>query len=98
MSPRWNWDFEDEQRAARAPARPPRPVLKVAQVARRTQFRRRRLGAALIFAAIVLVLAVALSSSGSPHHPSAADARARARATPVKPTDPMEDGHKAVTS
>ncbi len=97
MSRRWNWDFEDERGAPRAPARVPRPVLKPAEVDRSTQFRRRRLGAALGFAALVLVLAIVLSSSGSQHRPSSA-ARARTRATPVKPTDSMEDERKAVSS
>ena len=70
MSPRWNWDFEDGERATRRS-----PIVatawRAAGAGGRTRppgsarIRRRRLGAALAFAVLVIVLVVALSSS---HH------------------------------
>ncbi len=97
MSPRWNWDFEDERRQARVPVP---TALKVATGDRRAQLRRRRLGAALVFAMLVILLAVALSSA---HHGGGSSA-ARARPHGVSPqaakppTDALEDGRKAVSS
>src|ERR1035441_8976759 len=97
MSPRWNWDFEDERRSARVPVS---AALKVATGDRRAQLRRRRLGAALVFAMLVILLAVALSSA---HHGGGSSA---ARAHPhgvgqqaaKPPTGTLEDGRKAVSS
>ena len=46
MSPRWNWDFEDEQRAPRKPATAPTlPAQRPVPRDPRARFRRRRLGA-----------------------------------------------------
>jgi peptidoglycan-N-acetylglucosamine deacetylase len=103
MSPRWNWDFEDGERAKRRPPPPPsqpaRPPLQSSPDAR---FRRRRLGAALAFSALVIVLVVVLSSA---HHPSAGSsagtgAHASRATSPraVAPADAVERGDKAVDS
>ena len=103
MSPRWNWDFEDEQRAARA-SRPSSPTspLKVAQSTHSARVRRRRLAAALCFALLVIVLVVALS--GSHHQGTASSASARAGAARKAPAatepqlDALQRGDKAIDS
>jgi peptidoglycan/xylan/chitin deacetylase (PgdA/CDA1 family) len=100
MSPRWNWDFEDERRLAQLPVAS--PLKKAPKIARRALVRRRRLGAALAFAALVIVLAVALA--GSHHQGSASSASARTGAhraaspVPARPADTLERERKAVTS
>jgi peptidoglycan/xylan/chitin deacetylase (PgdA/CDA1 family) len=104
MSPRWKWDFEDEQAAAppraadhplSAPAlgAPSRRRVSLAQV------RRRRTGAALLLLVLVVVLAVALSgSSRRTPKSSASSATAGAGATaPVTPRDPEVQGNAAVS-
>jgi peptidoglycan/xylan/chitin deacetylase (PgdA/CDA1 family) len=105
MSPRWNWDFEDEQRAARKRAPAPTPRLPAAAPAAvgggGARFRRRRLGAVAALVAIVVVLIVALS--GSHHSGSVPSAGARptgaAAASPSKPTiDELQRDEKAVDS
>ncbi len=105
MSPRWNWDFEDEHRGTRrVPPMPPRPAPAQApqplHPSAGARFRRRRLGAALVFALIVIVFVVVASSS---HHTGAgasAGARAAHAATkPAQPTpDAIEAGNKAIGS
>jgi peptidoglycan/xylan/chitin deacetylase (PgdA/CDA1 family) len=106
MSPRWNWDFEDEPRAARlrAPSPPPPalPRVDASQLAWQTRFRRRRGAAAVAVALIVALIVVALS--GSAHHaPSSSSAAARARAlraqalTP-RARDTQADENHAVAS
>ena len=113
MGPRWSWDFEDEQRAAKR-ARQPAPPAPSAPPGTSTggpeprpdrrvaRFRRRRLGAALTFAiAVVVVLVVVLS--GSSRHAGASSASKRARlasttAAPATPLDSLERGEKAVDS
>jgi peptidoglycan/xylan/chitin deacetylase (PgdA/CDA1 family) len=99
MSPRWNWDFEDGERARRRP--PPSqaspPPLQPSAGAR---FRRRRLGAALALAALVIVLVVALTGAHQRGAASSAGSSAHAahsvslRAVP--PADALERGDKAV--
>ena len=107
MSPRWNWDFEDDQRAAkRRQAAAAKPVAQPpgepgARGAAR--FRRRRLAAAVIFAVIVAIaLAVALSGAGSRGGVSSASTRshrAGAALLHLAPTiDAVERGEKAVDS
>ncbi len=105
MSPRWNWDFEDGERATRrSPIAPfqapagdggPRPPGSA-------RIRRRRLGAALAFAVLVIVLVVALSSShhGGSGSSAGASARASHAASPraVAPVDALQRGEKAVDS
>jgi peptidoglycan-N-acetylglucosamine deacetylase len=104
MSPRWNWDFEDEQRAAKrarptppaAPQHEPQPPLD----RRAARFRRRRLGAALTFALVVVVLVVVLA--GSARHGGSSSASTRAPAatgvSAAPPIDALERGEKAVDS
>jgi peptidoglycan/xylan/chitin deacetylase (PgdA/CDA1 family) len=103
MSPRWNWDFEDGERARRKPPPPPsqpsRPPLQPSAGAR---IRRRRLGAALALAALVIVLVVALTGSHQRGAASSAGSSAHAahsaslRAIPT--ADALERGDKAVDS
>jgi peptidoglycan/xylan/chitin deacetylase (PgdA/CDA1 family) len=104
MSPRWKWDFEDEQAAAprRAADHPPSaPALGAPSRGRVSlaQVRRRRTGAALLLLVLVVVLAVALS--GSSHRTpksSASPGTARAGAAgPVAPRDPEAEGNAAVS-
>jgi peptidoglycan/xylan/chitin deacetylase (PgdA/CDA1 family) len=100
MSPRWNWDFEDEHRAQRkppaTPSQPPQPQRP------RARFRRRRLGAALAFAVLVIVLVIVLS--GSHHRDASSSASARAHAPLSAPAparssaDVQEKGDKAIDS
>jgi peptidoglycan-N-acetylglucosamine deacetylase len=103
MSPRWNWDFEDGERVRRGLAAPPAsPSPPAPQPSDEARYRRRRLGAALVFALAVIVLLVALlgshhkagvSSAGASGHlsrPSALRA--------VAPADALERGEKAVDS
>jgi peptidoglycan/xylan/chitin deacetylase (PgdA/CDA1 family) len=98
MSPSWNWDFEDEQRASRKPESPPRSVPGGGRDAR---VRRRRVGAAAIVVLIAVVIVAVLSGS---HHQttSSASVHAGARhpvAGPTPPTtDTLEDQNKAVAS
>jgi peptidoglycan/xylan/chitin deacetylase (PgdA/CDA1 family) len=105
MSPRWNWDFEDEPRGARmrapSPPPPPQAPVEASQLARRTRFRRRR-GAAAVAVALVVGLIVA-ALSGSHHHAAVSDSVARARAkraqalTP-RARDTQADEHHAVAA
>jgi peptidoglycan-N-acetylglucosamine deacetylase len=100
MSPRWNWDFEDEHRAQRKPPATPSQPQQPHQP--RARFRRRRLGAALAFALLVIVLVIVLggshhrdaSSSGSTRTHAPLSASAPARST----VDAQEKGDKAIDS
>jgi peptidoglycan/xylan/chitin deacetylase (PgdA/CDA1 family) len=98
MSPRWNWDFEDEPRPRRAMPRLPLKQLRPSADAR---YRRRRIVAALVVALLAIVLVVALSAS----HGSSATSSARAgghrpdAATPTEPAvDTRDRDEKAVSS
>jgi peptidoglycan/xylan/chitin deacetylase (PgdA/CDA1 family) len=100
MSPRWNWDFEDGERARRkpppAPSQPSRPPLQPTAGAR---FRRRRLGAALAVAALIIVLVVALTGSHQRGAASSAGSRAHVASARAVPTsDALERGDKAVNA
>jgi peptidoglycan/xylan/chitin deacetylase (PgdA/CDA1 family) len=107
MSPRWNWDFEDDQRAAkrRATIAPetsaPPPGTSGGRPAAR--FRRRRSAAAVIFAVVVAIaLAIALSGPGHRSGVSSTSTRTHAARTashPLAPTiDAVERGEKAVNA
>src|SRR4029077_9280065 len=100
MSPRWNWDFEDEQRVSRARGSSPPP--QAPQIAPEMRFRRRRLGAAAVVTLLVVVIVVALSGSHHQGAVSSASGRggvSRAATGPAAPTpDTLEDQDKAVTS
>jgi peptidoglycan-N-acetylglucosamine deacetylase len=97
MSPRWNWDFEDEQRA---PRKRPSSPLQLAKGGPPARYRRRRLGAALVFALLAIVLVVILASSHSGGAASSAktDALHPAVASTVPPIDASERGEKAIDS
>jgi peptidoglycan-N-acetylglucosamine deacetylase len=107
MSPRWNWDFEDEQRAAkRARETTPKPAQPEPEHEPRhdgrARFRRRRLGAALAFAVIAIVLVVVLVGSHDGGGASSAGTRRRAATAASQPAAPpidaLERGEKAVDS
>jgi peptidoglycan-N-acetylglucosamine deacetylase len=101
MSPRWNWDFEDEQRAARkqrptAPAAAQTPAGRPDDGAR---FRRRRLGAVAAFVLLVVVLIVVLSGSHHSATTSSAGTRLRGASTSAlkpPPVDEVERGEEGV--
>jgi peptidoglycan/xylan/chitin deacetylase (PgdA/CDA1 family) len=91
MSPRWNWDFEDEPRATRKPATaPPLPVHKPAPRDPRARFRRRRLGALAGFVLLLIVVIVALSGSHGGGSTSSAGTRTRSPAATLKPASVNE--------
>jgi peptidoglycan/xylan/chitin deacetylase (PgdA/CDA1 family) len=102
MSRRWNWDFEDEPRAARirAPSPPMAPRLDAPQLARQTRFRRRRGAAGLALALVVVVIVAALT--GSDHHAAtSASGRAGARrvqALAPRPKETQADESQAVSA
>jgi peptidoglycan-N-acetylglucosamine deacetylase len=105
MSPRWHWDFEDDQRAARKPAPPPPDTAApsdTAQLASALRFRRRRGWAALALALAVVVIVGLLSGSHRRASVPAATAQARgrgaARAPAARPTDTQADANKAVAA
>ena len=110
MSPRWNWDFEDEQRASRKPKRTsrnaPTPASDPQQSApapspeprHDARIRRRRVGAAAVLTLIVVAIVIALAGS---HHKSASSSASTVRlaTVPATPTpDTLEDQDKAVSS
>jgi peptidoglycan-N-acetylglucosamine deacetylase len=110
MSPRWNWDFEDEQRAAKR-SREARPQATDSGSAPpshappgdgRARFRRRRLGAAAVFAVVVIVLVVVLVGSYANRSRSTTGTRAHlAVVAPLHAApsiDALERGEKAVDS
>ena len=95
MSPHWNWDFEDHQRAHGAPAsrsaRAPGP-------GRRARIRRRRGVAALTFGGVAALIVAALS--GSHHTPpaSVSNARAGTRLGRTHRSRTPEDDHNAAVN
>jgi peptidoglycan-N-acetylglucosamine deacetylase len=103
MSPRWNWDFEDEQRATRRRPTPPTASPDPTGPTRLddARFRRRRLGAVTGFIALVVVLIVVLSSSHHSGAVSSAGTRpsgALASAPKPPPIDEVKRGEKGVES
>jgi peptidoglycan-N-acetylglucosamine deacetylase len=107
MSPRWNWDFEDEQRAARKRAPTPRPSPSERPAAPPgaaddgARYRRRRLGAVAAFVVLVVVLIVALSGShhsGSVSSAGTRPASAAARALKKPTVDELQRDEKGVDS
>src|ERR1700759_366138 len=101
MSPRWNWDFEDEQRTARKRAPVPKPESPAAATPSAAddgaRFRRRRLGAVAAFVVLVVVLIVALSGSHHSGSVSSAGTRPAGVVTPRKPTiDELQRDEKGV--
>jgi peptidoglycan-N-acetylglucosamine deacetylase len=97
MSPRWNWDFEDEQRA---PRKRPGSPLQLAKGGPPARYRRRRLGAALVFALLAIALVVVFASSHGGGTASSAKTHAPhpAVASTVPPIDAVERGEQAVGS
>lgn len=104
MGPNWNWDFEDQHKAARAraasssasasPSGPPPP-----QPPQQQQFRRRRTLAAAVLAVGAIALLAALLVSHHQRNPASSTARAGARhAHPPPPTDAQADDKQAVKS
>jgi peptidoglycan-N-acetylglucosamine deacetylase len=104
MSPRWKWDFEDEQAAAprRAADHPPSAPALGAPSRRRvslTQVRRRRTGAALLLLVLIVVLSVALSGSShrTPKSSASPSTTGAAATGPLTPRDPEAQGNAAVS-
>jgi peptidoglycan/xylan/chitin deacetylase (PgdA/CDA1 family) len=93
MSPRWNWDFEDDQRAARKqrpPARYPVPA-PAGGPDDGARFRRRRLGAVAAFVVLVVVLIVVLSGSHHSGAVSSAGTRPRGVAASALKPPPLDE-------
>jgi peptidoglycan/xylan/chitin deacetylase (PgdA/CDA1 family) len=98
MSPRWNWDFEDDPRPRRTVPRLPLKPLRPSTDAR---YRRRRLGAALVVALLAIVVVVALAASHGSGAPSSAGAnghRPVAAAPSQHVLDTRQRDEKAVSS
>jgi peptidoglycan/xylan/chitin deacetylase (PgdA/CDA1 family) len=98
MSPRWNWDFEDDPRPRRTVPRLPLKPLRPSSDAR---YRRRRLGAALVVALLAIVVVVALAASHGSGAPSSAGAnghRPAAAALSQHVLDTRQRDEKAVSS
>jgi peptidoglycan/xylan/chitin deacetylase (PgdA/CDA1 family) len=113
MSPRWNWDFEDEQRGAkRSQATPPSRTGATPRSQpdapppgdARARYRRRRLGAAITLAIVTTIVLVVVLVGGSHGHSGASSASThahRSRVAPPRATPPIdapERGEKAVVS
>ncbi len=106
MSRRWRWDFEDEQRprpdaGAQPPVPPPvpPPAPSAAGPGRDVVYRRRRAGAIAVALVIGALLIAALTSSRHGRGTSSARAQTPAHANvPARPSDPEQDGRKAVSS
>ena len=77
MSPRWNWDFEDEKRPAADTAAPPPPEVPSGGEQPAPVQRRRRLAAIAVVVAVASAAAVA-ALSGSHHQGSGSSAALRA--------------------
>jgi peptidoglycan-N-acetylglucosamine deacetylase len=104
MSPRWNWDFEDEQRAPRqaapSPTVPgPGPQPRDPEDPR-ARIRRRRLGALAGVVALIVVLVALLSGSRGGGGTSSAGARSGASkvAPAPAPVDQLAREQKGVSS
>ncbi|TMK99950.1 MAG: polysaccharide deacetylase family protein [Actinobacteria bacterium] len=82
MSPRWNWDFEDEKRPAADRPAPPPPEAASGSEQRAWVHRRRRLAAAVVVVAVASA-AVAAALSGS--HRQASGSAPAPRAGPQLP-------------
>ena len=76
MSPRWNWDFEDEKRPAADTAAPPPPEVPSGGEQPAPVQRRRRLAAIAVVVAVASAAAVA-ALSGSHHQGSGSSAALR---------------------
>jgi peptidoglycan-N-acetylglucosamine deacetylase len=104
MSPRWNWDFEDEQRAPRKAAPSPAAQGPGPQPRDpddpRARIRRRRLGALAGFVALIVLLVALLSGSHGGGATSSAGARSGAnRVAPAPaPVDQLAREEKGVDS
>jgi len=104
MSPRWNWDFEDEQRAPRKAA--PSPAVSGPGPQPRdpddprARIRRRRLGALAGLVALIVVLVALLSGSHGRGATSPAGARSGANklAPAPVPVDQLAREQKGVNS
>jgi peptidoglycan/xylan/chitin deacetylase (PgdA/CDA1 family) len=102
MSPRWNWDFEDERKARRLPAPPaPEPALAPSLStsppdARRTQIRRRRGAAAVVLIALAALVVVLASSSN--RGPAGGAASARAHVLVKRPPSDTENDQRAAVA
>jgi peptidoglycan/xylan/chitin deacetylase (PgdA/CDA1 family) len=103
MSPRWNWDFEDEHSQRRRPMRLPLPARPPAAPDERlAQIRRRRLGAGTV--AVVGLVAILAALLGSGHRGPSVSSRAAAdmakaqHARSRQASEPENDEHTAVSS
>ncbi len=105
MSRRWNWDFEDEQRASRRPVPPAAPPPPASAPpahpplhGARERFRRRRALGFLVLALVLAATAAALSGSRSAHKQSAAAGSGGGQpgVAAVRPQESAADEAKAV--
>ena len=90
MSPRWDWEFEEEKRPKRpdtATASSPLPAVEASPPAKapnRVHIRRRRAGAAAIVVAVLVILIAALTGSAQ-RTPKVSSSSATVRQAPAAP-------------
>jgi peptidoglycan/xylan/chitin deacetylase (PgdA/CDA1 family) len=110
MTRRWNWDWEDERKARRATppvpagvapepspaAAPPGSVAADAgELARRTQIRRRRVGAGVVLVAVIAVIAATAAGSHHGRSGSASTSRAGGHLALTRPPSAPENDQGA---
>jgi peptidoglycan/xylan/chitin deacetylase (PgdA/CDA1 family) len=94
VSPRWNWDFDEERaRFRKARASPRRPLRE-----REIRFRRRRLAAGAIVLSAVLALVLALHSGSHRRSEAPAGAGAGSGAQDPTPPDELREQSRAVAA
>ncbi len=103
MSPRWNWDFEEQRRPTRAhrgespQATPPAPADDAGR-SRRVRVRRRRLAAAIVLAGAIALIVALSSSTDRPRTTTASRTRTTAPLAKTRQPGLSESLQDAVSS
>jgi peptidoglycan/xylan/chitin deacetylase (PgdA/CDA1 family) len=99
----WNWDFEDQRKAAQARAPSPQPSppedpVEQQRAPRDLILRRRLIAASTLAVAVIVAVALLGSHHGKAPATSTASALSQRARRPKPPTDAQADGKKAVGS